>query len=143
MLLEEYNLDIKYIKGRDNVAADGMSRLSFDKEEANKPEEVMWNRKVCKFDSSPVAGEFLEQAQNGDIELNKWIKEGHPTKIFEKNKLGDNLWAYRSKRWDERSLIFVPKANRETLTEWYHDTFKYPGAERLLFIMRVHFNQNN
>ena len=69
------------------------------------------------------------------------MKDGHPTKKFEKKRLGDkSLWAYRAKKSKDEPLIFIPTAIREDLTEWYHDILKHPGFDRLLDTMRVHFN---
>ena len=88
-----------------------------------------------------MSAEFIATAQEQDEDLQKFIRDGHPTKLFERKELGNKtVWAYRPKRGDEESLVFVPKNMREELTEWYHDTLKHPGAERLLATMRLHFN---
>ena len=141
LVLEEYGCDIRYIKGEENTAADALSRLPIDNDETTPTEEVMLNRRTFEFDACPVSAEYIEKSQNDDEELKKWTTEGHPTKVFEKKQLGNrNVWAYRAKREEKESLVFVPTKIREELTEWYHDTLKHPGAERLLATMRTHFN---
>ena len=56
--------------------------------------------------------------------------------------MGDkSVWAYHPKRGNqEEALVYVPKDLRESLTEWYHDSLKHPGYDRLLETMRLHFN---
>ena len=75
---------------------------------------------MYEFESCPVSAEFIATAQEQDEDLKKFIRDEHPTKLFERKELGSqNVWAYGPKRGDEKSLIFVPKNIREELTEWY------------------------
>lgn len=96
---------------------------------------------MYEFESCPVSVEFIATAQEQDEDLQKIVRDGHPTKLSETKELGSKtVWAYFPKRGDEESLVFVPKNIREALTEWYHNTLKYPGAERLLATMILYFN---
>ena len=102
----------------------------------------MLNRRIYEFDSCPVSSDLILQKQNEDEELQEMIRNGHPTRVFIRKDLGDkSLWVFYSKRGKEdEALVYVPKDMRESLTEWYHDSLKHPGKDRLLETMRLHFN---
>ena len=87
----------------------------------------------------PISVEVMKEAQKEDENIIKWIEQSHPTKVFEKKDLGDKeLWAYKAKISKHEPLIYIPRGIREELTQWYHDSLRHLGAERLQVTMKQH-----
>ena len=141
LVLEEYGVEIKYIQGVRNEAVDALSRMPTEITDT-VVEEALLNRRMYEDEvNCPINTSEIKQAQQKYATLLKWLKEGHPTKIFVEILLGnETVWAYKAKRGEEEPLVYVPLDLREAIIEWYHVMLKHPGAERLLATMRTHFN---
>ena len=140
LVLEEYGVEIRYIQGVKNEAADALSRMPTEITDT-VVEEALLNRRMYEDEiNCPINTSEIKQAQQKDATLLKWLKEGHPTKIFVEILLGnETVWAYKAKRGEEEPLVYVPLDLREAIIEWYHVMLKHPGAERLLATMRTPF----
>ena len=79
---------MRYIKGKEHVTANTISRLLLSEDE-NENEEVMLNCKMYVEDHMClVSAKFIKNAQENNKDLPKWVKQGHPSKVLEKKDLG-------------------------------------------------------
>ena len=118
-MLEEYGADLRYIMGKDNVAAEEISRLPISKDKTEGKQAMLNRRMYVEEDTCSVSTEFIKKAQDRDNDLSKWIKQGHPTKTFEQKDLGNTeLWAYKAKRGNDELLVYIPLKIREELAQW-------------------------
>ena len=62
-------MDIKYIRGDENVVVDAMSRLPFEDEQMTRTEEVILNRRSYEFDTYPISATTIHRAQQDNEEL--------------------------------------------------------------------------
>ncbi|MFM8622685.1 MAG: RNase H-like domain-containing protein, partial [Holophagaceae bacterium] len=129
LLLEEYGVEIKYIKGVTNVVADVLSRYPT----ANNPLEPKIpptkesNSELFAQDRLPtgvlpVNFSTIAAFQRRDRELQALVDKSPDIsrKIF---RGGESLICYKER-------IYVPKALRRHIVEWYHTYLMHPGETR-------------
>ncbi len=82
--IEEYSPDLKYIRGRNNVDADALSRL--DMNEKSSLHKALITKEMCldwycyaqeeqTYNSHPLSFQKLEKAQNADKDLKKILHQ--------------------------------------------------------------------
>ena len=129
LLLEEFGVEIRYIKGVTNTVADVLSRYPT----TNDP-TVAQPPPTTKQLSELFAGEALESTvfplklsviasyQQRDPELQNLV--GVDTNVSPKTfRGGEQLLCYKNR-------IFVPKVLRKHVVEWYHTYLLHPGETR-------------
>jgi hypothetical protein len=130
LLLEEYGVEIKYIKGVSNIVADTLSRYPTSNDpivdrsppNSEKLSEIFVQQNL-EPDIFPVNFGVIASYQNRDKELENLLKTTNPNisrKIF---RGGESLICHRDK-------IFVPKDLRRHIIDWYHTYLMHPGITR-------------
>ena len=151
LLLEEYDLTFKYIKGEKNIVADSLSRLPFD----DKIDDDEMSAAVLEcFDNSPWRDFYqpitiaeIEREQKSD-KYTRSLQEKSPDSIgilFEDigRKSGpDRVYTERNPH-DQVHRIIVPETLRKRLMKWYHTMLLHPGADRLYITLHQHYTWPN
>ena len=136
LLLEEYGPELIYIKGEDNVVADGLSRLDFEGYSHFEPShfdyEEFFSLDEVDKDVNPLSFNILHKYQLKDKKLqeNKILKN-YSTKIFLGVDSSYNLVLYKDK-------IVVPDKLKKRVLNWYHDFLLHPGVTRTEETIRQH-----
>ena len=98
LVLKEYGVEIKYIKGESNVAADLMSRLPFEEKESNRTEEIMFNPENTRVRFMSCCCRIFRQKADGRRRTTEVDKRRPPDEIlYEKAVGGQILMSLRSK----------------------------------------------
>jgi len=137
LLIEEFGPTITYIKGKDNVIADTLSRNTrADRmsDEQSYFEDIEWCGEMCgctpsqvcnytfAMDQFPMDLQTIAAVQGSDSVLQKRLETNSQT--YKKSTInGVELIVYKDK-------IFVPKELRERILAWYHEYLLHPGALR-------------
>ena len=157
LFLEEYGVQLEYIKGKDNALADALSRLDFDESKKGSdpidPEEAQAFFAMALDDDklfncfvnlpSPDAVPFvldyrtIREAQNGDARL-KLLREKHP-ESFADQMLAHDLFVTcylpkNNKPWK----IYLPDEILHPAVQWYHTVLGHLGQSRLYDTMSIH-----
>ena len=129
LLLEEFGVDIRYIKGVRNIVADVLSRYptSNTPSASNPPptrEQLseLFAGTALESDVFPLKLSVIAHYQQRDDDLQKLV--GVDTNVYRKTfRGGEQLLCYKNR-------IFVPKALRKHVVEWYHTYLLHPGETR-------------
>ena len=153
LILEEYGPELVYIKGRDNVAANALSRLDLGKKLAklpttNDPEnfregDVTTETLAERYDTGrlssldaemmPLTYEIFEKYQTKDTQIQNELNTGKLTKRIFRGADGDIMLATTDK-----GKIYVPRSLRKQVLEWYHTYLMHPGASRTEETIKQH-----
>ena len=154
LLLEEFHPIMKHVAGKDNDAADALSRLDmldnegYDElewEQPNKPLKYTNDKEQLtqmlysaieeeQFqgnDKFPLATDLMQFYQQRDKDL--------------QNKLKNNNKLYTTKTVERYDLvhyndkILVPEALKERVLDWYHTMLVHPGVDRMEASIRAVF----
>ena len=129
LLLEEFGADIRYIKGEQNKVADILSRYPTSNDPLKpKPPPTrdqlseMFAQQVLPAHIFPVNFSVLALYQQRDDELQQLVETADDVtrKTF---RGGEQLICYKER-------IYVPKALRNHVVEWYHTYLMHPGETR-------------
>ena len=150
LVLEEYNPELVYIKGGDNIVADALSRLELLPDEPsreiaghnNKPSDkpqVLMKDFMMQYEDEvpqhvyPMRLRLIQNEQQKDLELQRNItKQGFTSKELRGGGKVFNIIHYHDK-------IVVPTTLRERMLKWYHETLMHPGINRTEQTIRQHF----
>jgi hypothetical protein len=149
-LIQEYGINLQYIKGEANVVADAMSRLPMAHHETKIPSKTLEND-ACELlclenlyvtDNAdcfsldpeeiafPLAPQIVEAEQK--LELNK--ESSTKIRADLEDKANSN-WKYKPVEGINlvhyRDKIYVPKILRTRVLDWYHSYLQHPGGDRL------------
>jgi len=130
LLLQEYGVDIRYIKGASNIVADVLSRYPT----ANNPQKrsapptsetlsELFAQTTLTTEIFPVNFSVLASFQQQDSDLQALV-ECNPDvsrKIF---RGGEQLICFKDR-------IYVPKALQPHVVDWYHTYLMHPGETRM------------
>lgn len=143
LILEEYNPELKYIKGEENVVADALSRLDLDDaiplpsvHEANAMAEC-FNNDGLEFPSQhyPLHMSTISHYQQQDKPLLKLIENNtlYSKKTFNSSDKVYTVIMFKTDR------IVVPTKLQRRAVEWYHTTLMHPGETRTEATIAQHF----
>jgi hypothetical protein len=151
-LVQEFDVELKYVKGPDNVVADAISRLpkedhavgaaslAFLEDAASKLLGVndLFVTDTCDaFSTSdedivyPLAPQLVEVEQKLELQSNS------PETSEMRLNLGktDSNWTYKDVEGHRlihyHDKIYIPKNLRQRCLNWYHHYLCHPGGDRL------------
>ena len=142
LVIEEFGVNLIYIKGEHNVAADALSRLprrDVDSSEIeNSVTEFLENNEICIGDDAcPLDYQYLAQEQNKNAVLQRMLKS-------EDNKFTLRPFVGGGKSvqliTNAKGLIIVPPSTQKRLINWYHERLQHPGRDRLYESIYQHFD---
>ena len=142
LLMEEFGVELIYIKGEHNVAADALSRLPRrevdDSELDNSIMEFLENYEVCTEDF-PLNYPTIAAAQERDKALQRLVdipdKQGNL--FIQIPFVGGGSTVHLVTNSNKK--IIIPDELRERIIEWYHDRLVHPGRDRLFESINQHF----
>lgn len=142
LVIEEFGVNLIYIKGDHNVAADALSRLprrDVDSSEIeNSVEEFIENNEICiSDDACPLNYEYIAQEQQKNKTLQRMLKE-------ENNQFTLRPFVGGGKSvkliTNTKGLIIIPPGLQKKLLNWYHERLQHPGRDRLYESLYQHFD---
>ncbi len=134
LYIEEYSPDLQYIKGKNNVVADALSRLEMTTSKSEDTTEIYYSVMQCftkdkepeNFDFHPLSYSNLDQAQHAAPEIKKILKKD-TSKYYLKDFHGGGktraLVCFNDK-------IVVPNKLQKHVVDWYHTVLCHPGINR-------------
>ena len=146
LIIEEYGPELVYVKGLENVAADALSRLARMSKlpTTNDPQTFKESFVTDKYlaerydvdkvdvDVCPVSYKMLHKYQNKDESIQTKLKASKLlTQPFRGADNDIQLACHKGR-------IYVPKALRKTVIEWYHTYLMHPGATRTEETLKQH-----
>jgi hypothetical protein len=137
LLMEEYNPDIRYIKGEDNIVADTLSRLPT----TNDPEKpyTMPSRKELAESfaqdiednwSFPISITLIKSFQQKDLKLTRKAESDDPAYTISPFR-GGAVICHNNK-------VVIPIQLRTHVVNWYHEMLCHPGEKRTEETIRQH-----
>ena len=142
LILEEYNPDLKYIKGEDNIVADALSRLDLkDPTDLTTPEQMAEafaaddDDLEIPTDTYPLAHDLLEQEQRRDEYLQNDLDKRPENYRQEEFKRAGHTYTLLTKD----GKIVVPKSLQRKTVEWYHWMLMHPGETRSELTIGQHY----
>jgi hypothetical protein len=140
LILEEFDPDLRYVKGESNIVADALSRLDMApcrSEELNAfIEEHYAARKEDYPADFPISYRLLQSEQQKDCEVKKLLQD-HPddySKVTRKH--GDYDYELVV---DKEGRIYVPKQLQKRTATWYHEMLMHPGETRTELTIAHHY----
>jgi hypothetical protein len=123
LLLEEYGVDIQYIKGEKNVIADALSHL---------PTQELFQFEQDD-DAFPLNLTAISSSQLSDGLLQSTLVK-HPEKYSRTVREGVSLYVDA-----DTDAIYVPPPHQLDILNWYHTTLQHPGIKRMQATLHKHF----
>jgi len=133
LILEEFSLELVYIKGSKNVVADALSRLELEEVENEVPstldglaEHYGLEKDDLPKTAHPTKYKTIMSHQLKDKSLMKLINnkvKHYSNKEFHGAGKNYSLICYKDK-------IVIPKDLQKRVVEWYHHTLCHPGETR-------------
>jgi transposase InsO family protein len=143
LLMEEFGIDLIYIKGEHNVAADALSRLprrDVDNSELeNSVIEFIENYEICE-DEFPLDYQLISRAQARDKEIQHMLNTAIPGQPSFKLSpfVGGGKTVHLITNTKEQ--IIIPSELITKIVGWYHDRQVHPGRDRLYEGIYQHFD---
>ena len=136
LILEEYNLTLKYIKRENNVVADTISRLPM-LETSSSPmpmEQLSFTDEDLPPEAFPLSFKTIMKHQQEDKSLLSKLKEN--------NQYTLNMFCGGEKIRQlivKDKKIVVPATLQNRCVQWYHESLCHPGRDRTEQTIRQHF----
>jgi hypothetical protein len=146
LYIEEYHPYFHHIPGRNNIIADALSRLPFEKEKelinqtAIDDTECFVNCPPVQELQYPLSYDTIAQNQQNDISLLEAFRH-NPNRFRMKTIKDTNIIVHTTNTGQER--IAIPEQSLTPITVWYHLTLMHPGQNKLLDTIKQHFNHPN
>ena len=130
LLIEEYGVDIQYIKGASNIVADVLSRYPTSNnplKRSTPPTKTSLSELFAQTslpeEIFPVNFSVIAAFQQKDRDLQSLVETSPDItrKIF---RGGEQLICFKER-------IYVPKALRQHVVDWYHTYLMHPGETRM------------
>ena len=142
-MLQEYDITLTHIEGKDNYIAGALTRLPRIEDEDPFGSEAI---------ISPGKLNFIQYCLITEIEYPLSIvkisheQENDPVlKRIRINGPSPNDKDYDMTSYEETEVvtykvkIFIPTSLTESIIDWYHDVLRHPGKERTLRSINQHF----
>jgi predicted aspartyl protease len=132
LLLQEYQLEMHYIKGEKNIGADSFSRLPRNSSsESSVLEELFVVEEECLLN-----GDIMKKYQLDDHSIKKTIEEiqnsQHDPDYRLEPRMGSILLTFKHK-------VVVPESVRKELIIFYHQNLIHPGVRKQIQTMKQIF----
>ena len=130
LTIEEYGANIRYIKGTDNVVTDALSRLPIEGQEWPTEEvNLLQDEPLPPFHTDRIH----ENLSTCD-ELPGLLKRSKAKSFIRPRTVNDlTMYEYKSTKAPSNDFkIYIPRALRQELLEWYHDQLIHPGTTRMM-----------
>ena len=142
LLLEEYNPELRYIKGYKNEVADALSRLPQD--ESIIPEfpytpyklAEMFGNDLKQEPKFPLDLALIHSLQQQDKNLCDIVQKSDKYTIITFPE-GDGLPDHSLICKDDK--IVIPESLQNRIVDWYHTMLSHPGINRTEESIRQHF----
>ncbi len=132
LFIEEYSPDLRYIKGKENVVADALSRLEKLDQPFDDSKEIFYSLMHSfvtedePYDVHPLSYSKLDNAQRRDASIKKILNQpncNYYIKDFHGGGKTRSLVCYNEK-------IVVPTQLQKHVIDWYHTVLCHPGINR-------------
>ena len=139
-VMEEYGIEIIYLKGTHNVAADALSRLprtSKDNEESNHMEFLdLYNANELPDDAFPLTYDLIRKKQQADRPLVRQVDTVGALNLrpFAGGGTVSQLIC------NTEGKIVIPPSLQQRVLDWYHSRLIHPGRDRLYENIHQHFD---
>lgn len=144
LILQEYNLDIEYVKGKENVPADVLSRIDEESYEKridkysikifnNKIETGVTNREIN------VLFKNLELNQKNDShygEIVKRLNSNEPNKVKDSFLIFDRILFQRNKHKVDEYRVCIPECKQKELIRLAHLRYGHFGGHKIYCILK-------
>ena len=130
MVLEEYNPELVYIKGPDNIVADALSRLDLLPDEKDSTQELNlfeWlhlELEEWPEDSFSLHWALIQREQKKDSQLLDAIKK---LKDYKVNVI-DGQHTRKQSIIHYKEKVVVPQSLHKCIVQWYHEYLMHPGV---------------
>ena len=140
LILEEYNPDLQYIKGENNIVADALSRLPMLDLDPSpvKMEQFAFEDEDLPPDTFPLNYKTLTIHQQQDETLLQKAKADKQYAL--KMVCGGGTTSALIVKND---MIVVPATLQQRCVQWYHESLCHPGETRTEQTIRQHFTWKN
>ena len=132
LFIEEYSPDLRYIKGKDNVVADALSRLEKLDQPFDDSKEIFYSLMHSfvtenePYDVHPLSYSKLDNAQCRHASIKKILTQSNCNYYIKDLHGGGkarSLVCYNEK-------IVVPNQLQKHVIDWYHTVLCHPGINR-------------
>ena len=127
LLIEEFGITIKYIKGEKNTVADALSRLDYTPTKGDISDTVEYVFAMTQSDADlfPLDMRHIAAEQDEDNELKKRMTNKRSKRKYTKRPVNDADVIL------ENGKVFIPQSLRERMLDWYHIYLVHPGTKRM------------
>jgi hypothetical protein len=148
LLLQEYNFDIRYVPGRDNIVPDALSRAPVGNEHVRREDAVLRIASLHKCTREPhkqirnVVKQLTCEQQRLDPKIETLVATIQTDTLAVNQKqnwlLHQNILFHKSKS-DCAWKVYVPEQLINPLVTNYHEAYGHFGAHKIFNLIREFF----